>query len=173
VRKILSSLFIIVALLGVGAFATSAYFSAGPYGGPMTLSSGNPDIAVVQVSPQAQIDTTNLAPGWSQVVCVQVTNDGTVPFGHAEMTVNSDGDPGLWDAMTLTVWAGAACNSGTLVASGTLHQFQGNSYDLGALPTVGSTLFVTQTIAFPDSGVSQNELANKSINVTQMYSARQ
>jgi hypothetical protein len=169
-KRILSSLFVIMALLGVGAFATGAYFSAGPYGGPMTLSSGNPDINIAQIG--GPIVTTNLAPGWSQDVCVEVYNDGTVPFGHAEMTVTSDGHPGLWDAMTLKVWTGAACWSGSEVVSGTLHQMEGQAYDLGALP-VGGYLYVTQTIAFPDSGAPQNELANQSINVTQMYSARQ
>ena len=170
-RKILGSLFVISALLAVGVFATGAYFSAGPYGSSMTITSGTASIQIDPIS-GLPLTTTNLAPGWSADVCVKVSNDGSTPLGHVTLTVNSVGDVGLWDALTLAVSAGGGCGIGAPVASGTLHQFQGNIYQLGALAPGGS-VYVTQTIAFPDTGVPQNGLQGKSIDVAEMFYGQQ
>jgi hypothetical protein len=170
VRRILASLFTIVALLAVGVFATGAYFTSPPIPGGMTITSGT---AALEVTPWSGFpeDTSNVYPGWTSTTCIKITNDGTVPL-YVRQTVNSVGAVGLWDSLNLSIVAGAGCGSGPTVASGTLHQFQGNIYLLApaALAPGGvDALYVTQTIWFPETGVPQNDLQTLSIDVSETF----
>jgi len=169
VRRILASLFVIAALLGVGVFATGAYFSTTPAPlGPVVLNTGTPGLNVSFYT--APVIPTKIAPGWSNTYCVDILNNGDYAL-NVSKTVTSAGSGALWGAITLTAYVGPDCTTpGTLVGSNTLQGWDGYTANLGPLAT-SAHVYLIETLAFPDSG-NQNSLISQTISVTENFTGQ-
>ncbi len=75
-RKLLASLFVISALLGVGVFATAAYFQVQQAGPGFTLTTGTADLDVAQVDGTLTGSPLMVGPGFDEYTCIRIHNTG-------------------------------------------------------------------------------------------------
>lgn len=168
-KRILGSLFVIVAVVSVGILSTSAYFSVS-YGGSMTITSGKADFALTQLG--AAPDFTKVGPGWSTSTCVRITNDGDFALNMTETVTGVSGNGALMDAIQLRLLAAdSGCNpTGTWVGWFPLSAYNGNPQAIGTLAK-GGTAYVVQELSWIDNG-NQNALQSQSVDLAATIDGR-
>ncbi len=165
-KRILSSLFVIMALLGVGAFATGAYFQTVQSQGGFALTGAT---AGLTVYPEGAFPTSPMlvGPTLSADVCVKIRNDGQVPLNLSQ-TLTYTGDMALGDNVTLGIAVGstvATCAN----AAGTpykLSEYYNSAQPLDGTLAVGGEIWVLESLRWFETGGDQSALMGKTISLT-------
>lgn len=175
-KRIFASLFVIVALVSVGVFATSAYFTATTKITGVTFSAGTANIAL------AACDATGgacnpgtpsnaggavysfgtlgqtigpVGPGYTHTFCLAIQAVG-YPLNITQTIGNFDQAQDLGGAVDLTILnSNSACAAGGTVNSATLDTFNGYGQVLASPLAAGSTAYFLETLSW-DSAADQN-----------------
>jgi len=162
--RLFLSLVILAAVIGTTAFGAFAFF-AKAYGQTQTISAATPDINLTACGsgPATVPDLTNVYPGMpARSTCVRVTNDGTAPLNIYFSLAFPSGDASLEGMILLDVTGGVSAGSGYL---NNTSYTTGRGFFLTNLP-VSSSVDITLSYSFPETGSDQSGVAGHSLGVT-------
>jgi len=162
VRKILASLFVIAALLGVGVFATGAYFQVVQPGPAFDIETGTADLFVQPVGGNLG-DLDKVGPGYDRYTCISILNDGEFALNVTLSLAFPDGNAALEQAMyaSLNPTNSSCTGYGT---DYTLDQYIGNPQVLATGLTPGATAYVVLRLHWNETGTDQSTLMGGGAN---------
>ncbi len=176
-RRIIASLFVVVAVMGAGVLATGAYFQVKTEVDGVQFQAGSANIGLaacvnagctldlppgpaggVVVPPSALPVIGPVGPGYSQTFCLAVMAIGY----DLNITQKLSGlnDPhGLSTAIDLTIVpADGACHAtGAALVSNTLNNYNGWEQPMATPLTVGGTAFFLETLSWNSAADQSNQ----------------
>jgi hypothetical protein len=175
-RRIIASLFVVVAITGAGVLATGAYFQVKTEVDGVTFSAGTANIALAEcegvgcplgtpdpaggvvVPPGALPAIGPVGPGYTKTFCLAVMAIGY----DLNITQRLSGlnDPhGLSTAIDLTIVpADGACHpTGPAIVSNTLNNYNGWEQPMATPLTVGGTAFFLETLSWNNAADQSNQ----------------
>lgn len=166
-RKIFGSLITIVALLGVGAVATGAYFQTTQSQSGFVLEAGSVALQVTPVAPPVPPSSPlKVGPGFEADACVKIKNTGGFPLNLTQtLTYVGDSDLGPHVSLGIVVGSTAATCSAAAGTPYALDQHYNNPQALGTL-AVGGEIWVRESLRWIESGNDQTWLSGKMITLT-------
>lgn len=174
-KRILTSLAIIIGVVGLVAGATWALFSSQGQVKGNTFSTGEASLKIRLVgSGQGWLDEVtgvswdNLFPGWSETYDVQLQNVSTSEIGFdiiPQVIISSDPNPKLRNVITLQFFDGGS----PVGPEWTLNQWSDNEGAIEHIAQGDEGKVWTLKFSFPDNGEDQNDLQNQTIGFDLLF----
>ena len=191
-RRIIASLFVVVAITGAGVLATGAYFQASTQVNNVTLTAGSANIGLgaclgsgctitnFDASAEGTVDASVLSlpavgPGMDTIFCLAVAAEGGYPLTLTQTISGIDNGP-LAAALRLKVMPadGACHDTAPALADNTLDQWNNYVLTLATNSPVGTKVFVLEELSWDPTANAgnQNALQGQSLHLNATISGR-
>ncbi len=192
-RRIIASLFVVVAITGAGVLATGAYFQASTQVNNVTLTAGSANIGIgacvgsgctinnFDAAAKGVIDGSALpvppvGPGMDTIFCLAVAAEGSYPLTLTQ-TISGIDNGALAAALRLKVMpADGACHAtvAPALADNTLDQWNNYVLTLATNSPVASKVYVLEELSWDPTANAgdQNALQGQSVHLNVTISGR-